>query len=264
NRHMCKTEVVLRRSCLWAIPSASGLWACHKTSATPCISIKHFDFVNDFCVQVAVIPRVLYHTDGEMNQYVEGEIHLQKRELITGVTLAFLLSLGAAGTATGVSALVSQKQSLSQLQMTIDEDFQRIEQSISLLEKSLSSLSEVVLQNRRGLDPLLMHQGGLCAALKEQCCFYANYSGVIRDSMAELRERLAQRKRDMDAQCGWFDSFFSHSPWVLPLISTLMGPRLTILFVLIFGPCVLNKITQFVKTRLSRIDIMFLEQRQLT
>ncbi|NWR05636.1 ENV1 protein, partial [Paradoxornis webbianus] len=245
----------------WAIPSMSGQWACHKTGASPCISIRHFDFANDSCVQVAVIPRVLYPTDDEVSHYMERDIHLQKRELITGVSIAVLLGLGATGTATGVSALVAQRQSLTQLQMTIDEDLQRIEQSISFLEKSLSSLSEVVLQNRRGLDLLLMHQGGLCAALKEQCCFYANYSGVIRDSMAELRERLAQMKKDTDAQRGWLDSFLNHSPWFIPLISTLMGPVLIILLVLLFGPCVLNKLAQFVTARLSKINIMLLEQR---
>ncbi|NWR02309.1 ENV1 protein, partial [Paradoxornis webbianus] len=245
----------------WAIPSTSGLWACHKTGVSPCISIRHFDIANDFCVQVAVIPRVIYHTDDEVSHYVERDVHLQKRELISGITIAVLLGLGATGTATGVSALVTQRQSLTQLQMTIDEDLQRIEQSISLLQKSLSSLSEVVLQNRRGLDLLLMHQGGLCAALKEQCCSYANYLGVIRDSMAELRERLAQRKRDMDSQHGWFNLLFDLLPWIIPLLPTITGPILIILLILILGPCVLNKLTQFVTARLSRIDVMLLEQR---
>ncbi|TRZ13634.1 hypothetical protein HGM15179_013475 [Zosterops borbonicus] len=179
NKHICKVSVVLKRSYSWAVPSASGVWACRKTGVSPCISIKHFDFTNDFCVQVAVIPRVLYHTDDKIDRYIERDLPVQKGELVTGVTITALLGLGATGIATGVSALVSQKQGLTQLQMAIDEDLQRIEQSISLLEKSLSSLSEVVLQNRRRLDLLLMHQGGLCAALKEQCCFYANYSGVI-------------------------------------------------------------------------------------
>ncbi|RMB97044.1 hypothetical protein DUI87_26491 [Hirundo rustica rustica] len=74
----------------------------------------------------------------------------------------------AAGTATGVSALVNQHQGFSQLQMTIDEDLLRIEKSISSLEESISSLSEFVLQNRRGLDLLLMQQGGLYATLREE------------------------------------------------------------------------------------------------
>ncbi|NXY12304.1 ENV1 protein, partial [Pteruthius melanotis] len=261
NRHICNTSIAVKKSHSWAIPPASGVWACQKTGVSPCISIKDFDSANDFCIQVAIVPRILYHTDYEMNHYWEGDVQRQKRELITGVTIAFLLGLGATGAATGVSALVSQEQSLTQLQMTIDEDLQRIEKSISFLEKSLSSLSEVVLQNRRGLDLLLMHQGGLCAALKEQCCFYANYSGVIRDSMAELRDRLAQRKREVDAQRGWLDSLLSHSPWAVTLISTLIGPIVCLLLLLMFGPCVLNKLTQFVKARLSKIDIMVLEQR---
>ncbi|RMC18979.1 hypothetical protein DUI87_03578 [Hirundo rustica rustica] len=146
--------------------------------------------------EVLTAPRVLYHQEEEMYRFLEETIQLHKREVITGITIAMLLGLGATGTATGVSALMTQHQGLSQLRMTIDEDLLRIEKSISSLEESISSLSEVVLQNRRGLDLLLMQQGGLCAALREECCFYADHTGVMRDSMAKLRGRLAQRKRE--------------------------------------------------------------------
>ncbi|RMC16881.1 hypothetical protein DUI87_06135 [Hirundo rustica rustica] len=207
--------------------------------------------------------RVLYHQEEEMYRFLEETIQLHKREVMAGITIAMLLGLGAAGTATGVSALMTQHQGLSQLQMTIDEDLLRIEKSISSLEESISSLSEVILQNRRGLDLLLMQQGGLCAALREECCFYADHTGVVRDSMGELRERLAQRKREREAQRGWFESWFNQSPWLATLVSTLIGPLTMILLTLIFGPCILNKSVSFVRSRLEKVNILFVERLQL-
>ncbi|TRZ19339.1 hypothetical protein HGM15179_007756 [Zosterops borbonicus] len=261
NKQHCNTSITLDQQQSWAIPAPGSVWACHTTGITPCVSIRQFDATNDFCVQVAVIPRILYHTDDEVMLHFEAR-HREKRELVTAVSLAVLLTLGGTGAATGISSLVTQKQNLLQLQRAIDEDLLEIHKNILKLEESLFSLSEMVLQNRRGLDLLLMQQGGLCAALNEECCTYVNHSGPIRQSMAELKERLIRRGQEFQ-QRNWFDSLFSQHPWIAPVVSTLIGPVVTILLALVFGPCLLNKITQFVKARLSRIDIMLLEQRQL-
>uniref|UniRef100_A0A8U8AM62 Uncharacterized protein n=1 Tax=Geospiza parvula TaxID=87175 RepID=A0A8U8AM62_GEOPR len=248
---ICSKVVKLDRKNKWVVPSASGMWVCQKSGVSPCVSLAKFDSSNVFCVQVLIVPRVLYHSDEEVYHLFKKPSRLHKREILTGITIAMLLGLGAAGTATGVSALATQHQGLSQLQMTIDEDLQRIEKSISFLEKSVSSLSEVVLQNRRGLDLLLMQQGGLCAALKEECCFYADHTGVVRDSMAELRNRLAQRQREREAQQTWFESWFNQSPWLTTLISTLAGPLAMLLLV------------SFVRARLERNNILFIGRQQM-
>ena len=74
----------------------------------------------------------------------------------------------------------------------MDIDIKRIETSNSHLQESFTSCSEVVLENCRGLDLLFIQEGGLGgAALNEECCFYIEYSGIVKDSMTKVQKRLA-------------------------------------------------------------------------
>ena len=132
------------------------------------------------------------------------------------------------------------------LRTAIDTDIGRMETSV-YLQESLISLSEAVLQKRMGLDLLFLQQGGLCAALHEECCFYIDHSGIIKDSKAKVREGLSKRKRERKQHEGWLDSWFSTSPWLTTLISTLLGPLIIILLLLIFGPCISNSLVAFIQ-----------------
>ena len=75
--------------------------------------------------------------------------------------------------------------------------------------------------------------------------------------MAKVREGLAQRKREREAQQRWFESWFQQSPLLTTLISTLLGPLL-ILLMLTFGPYIINRLIAFVKERINTVQLFVL------
>ena len=46
------------------------------------------------------------------------------------------------------------------------------------------------------------------------------------------------------------------------LISTLMGPLLILLLLLIIGPCVLNRQVAFIRTRISAVQLLVVSGRR--
>lgn len=165
-----------------------------------------------------------------------------------------------AGVGTGAAALIQTPHYFNELRSAMDQDLKALEQSLSQLAESVTSLSEVVLQNRRGLDLLFLKEGGLCAALREECCFYADHSGAIRDSMAKLRERLDKRQNGTPIRDSLKAGLIKHHGWTT-LISTLMGPLLILLLLLMIGPYILNRLVAFIRERISAVQLLVLRQQ---
>lgn len=111
-------------------------------------------------------------------------------------------------------------------------------------------MPEVVLQNRRGLDLLFFQQGGLCADLKEECCFYADKTGLVENSLQKVRESLQKRQREREKSEVWYKNWFSASS-LLTLLPNILGPFIGLLLLVSFGPWVFRKLTDFIKAQVD-------------
>jgi hypothetical protein len=146
----------------WVIPKDNGWWVCSQSGLTPCLSTNVFNGSKEFCVLVTVLSCITYHSEESLYSYWNTETgERNKREPISALTIATLLSLGVAGAGTGIASLATQHKGMSLLCVAIDKDVERIEASISHLEKALTSLSEVVFQVLVSeLDLLFLQPGG--------------------------------------------------------------------------------------------------------
>lgn len=122
------------------------------------------------------------------------------------------------------------------------------------LSRSVDSLANVVMDNRLALDYLLAEQGGVCAVINKTCCTYVNNSGMIETNIKKIYEQAEwlhkynqQGQGIKEALTSWFPGL----TWLLPLL----GPLITLLLLLLIGPCLFNLLVKFVSSRLKQFHI---------
>lgn len=154
---------------LYAAPANDSFLAC-SSGLTTFIFIPIFLAQREYCVIVRLLPHITIHpTNDFINFWEQGtsSSHRSKREPLTAITLTVLLGLGATGAGSGIASLVSTRQRYGELARVIDSDVTKLKDGLKDLTDSLASLSEVVLQNRRGLDLLFLQQGDLARPSKK-------------------------------------------------------------------------------------------------
>ncbi|KAL0624579.1 Endogenous retrovirus group FC1 Env polyprotein [Plecturocebus cupreus] len=79
--------------------------------------------------------------------------------------------------------------------------------SLASLQRQITSLAQVTLQNRRALDLLTAEKGGTCMFLQEECCYYINESGLVEENintLHRLQEDLRKKQNTGVLSLSWF------------------------------------------------------------
>ncbi|KAL0610640.1 provirus ancestral Env polyprotein [Plecturocebus cupreus] len=79
--------------------------------------------------------------------------------------------------------------------------------SLASLQRQITSLAQVTLQNRQALDLLTAEKGGTCMFLQEEYCYYINESGLVEENintLHRLQEDLRKKQNTGASSLSWF------------------------------------------------------------
>lgn len=124
---------------------------------------------------VLLTPDVSVWSDQEVERALSPLPSRPKRAALAMMTL-----LGAgvlSGLGAGAAGLGTSFQFCYKLFQELNEDMDRVADSLLSLRSQITSLAAVALQNQRALDLFTAQRGGARAPGGEECCYYVNESG---------------------------------------------------------------------------------------
>ncbi|KAL0613417.1 Endogenous retrovirus group FC1 Env polyprotein [Plecturocebus cupreus] len=145
--------------------------------------------------------------------------------MVVGLSLAsFLVAAGL-----GSGALSYSVTSATQLEDKLRMAIEALAASLASLQRQITSLAQVTLQNRRALDLLTAEKRGTCLFLQEQYCYYINETGLVEgnvDTLYRLQEDLLKKQNASVSPLNWWQS--PMLTWLSPIITPIIvftGPH---------------------------------------
>ncbi|XP_077790221.1 syncytin-1-like [Podarcis muralis] len=127
--------------------------------------------------------------------------------------------------------------------------------ALKAINKEMSEIREVVLQNRYALDVVLASKGGVCALIHSHCCMYiSDQSANISATINHMETMIAENplKATGSDAWGWMYSWLPDGSWLRNVIVLLAGPLLILLLLCLCIPCLLQCLQQMMQRLLSR------------
>jgi hypothetical protein len=180
--------------------------------------------------------------------------HRDKREVTLIVLGITALVAALAGISYGVIANHVTAENLTKV---VEDTSDQVGLAIKDMQRSLSSLSCMVMDHRLALDFLLAKQGGVCAIANTSCCTYINTSGIVEeraDYILQQAKWLWEQSLETQVSTQVWEQIKSWLPsrtWFL----SFLGPIVAIILLLVFGPCILNLLVKCVSFHLESIKL---------
>ncbi|KAF6390415.1 hypothetical protein mRhiFer1_007971 [Rhinolophus ferrumequinum] len=194
------------------------------------------------CILTFIFPSTSQYTDLQFQSQISPS-----HRACGAAFIPFLIGAGIfTGVSAGASGLGTSIDFYYKLSQELNDDMERVADSLTSLQTQLSSLAAVVLQNRRALNLLTAEKCGTCLFLQEECCYYMNQSGIIATKVRELRDHIQHHREEL---ASWGFGSQSWTSWVLPLA----GPLLSIFLPATIGPCIFNALVRFIENTVSHL-----------
>jgi hypothetical protein len=159
--------------------------------------------------------------------------HRNRRAVFLPVLVGISLAASVAATSFSSGALAHsmiQTQRLSQQVLTGFEDSAT---SLASLQRQITSIAQVTLQNHCALDLLMADKGGTCFFLREECYYYINESGLVEtrvQSLHKLSDEIHHYNIASTDTPGWWNSPLFN------ILTPLIGPLIIICLFLLLAP----------------------------
>lgn len=161
----CSRTIRARRTQEWAalLKAPEGTWWVCASRMAPCVTLWEAN-QEELCVLTRILPRLYYAHGGTGWAHLRNQEEAHPKHKRAPVLVPLLAGAAIAGSIAVEATALAKEETIVKLDQQVDQDLRTLEDSMEALEGSLSSLAEVVLQNRRGLDLLFFKTGRI------MCC----------------------------------------------------------------------------------------------
>jgi hypothetical protein len=160
-----------------------------------------------------MVPQLTMYGRGKFFQLIDltskiqpSPQHRTRRAVFLPVFVGISLAASVAATGFSSGALAHSVIQTQRLSQQVLAGFEDSATSLASLQRQITSLAQVTLQNRRALYLLMADKGGTCFFLPEECCYYINKSGLVEtrvQSLHKLSDKMHRYNTASTDTPGW-------------------------------------------------------------